>query len=88
MGSNLQITEKPNFNHKLDLVYYTECPECHEDYIGEIGSRLHESTGDHSRKDRKSLILKHCLENKDKSVSYEVFRIIQNDYTNSRFKQI
>ena len=50
--------------NKHDLVYYAKCPECHEDYIGEIGSRLHERICDHSGKDSKSHMLKHFLKKK------------------------
>ena len=33
---------KAKFDHKHDLVYYVKCPECHEDYIGEISREFHE----------------------------------------------
>ena len=42
LSSNFQIKDKTKFNQKHDLVYYVKCPECQEDYIGEIGRRLHE----------------------------------------------
>ena len=87
LGSNFQIKDKTKFDHKYDLVYYVKCPECQEDYIGEIGRRLHERICDHSGKDSKSHMLKHSLENNHKQVSFEDFRIIQNGYTNSKFKQ-
>ena len=56
-------------------------------YIEEIGRRLHERICDHSGKDRKSHMLKHSLENNHKHVSFEDFRVPQNGYTNSKFKQ-
>ena len=87
LGSNFQIKDKTKFDHKHDLVYYVKCPECQEDYIGEIGRRLHERICDHSGKDSKSHMLKHSLENNHKKVSFEDFCITQNDYTNSKFKQ-
>ena len=87
LGSNFQIKDKTKFDHKYDLVYYVKCPECQEDYIGEIGRRPHERICDHSGKDSKSHMLKHSLENNHKQVSFEDFRIIQNGYTNSKFKQ-
>ena len=55
-------------NYKRDLVHYVKCPECHEDYIGEIGRRLHERIFDHSGKDSKSHMLKHSLENNHKHI--------------------
>ena len=66
LGSNFQIKDKTKFDHKHDLVYNTKCPECQEDYIGEIGRRLHERICDHSGKDGKSHMLKHSLENNHK----------------------
>ena len=66
LGSNFQIKDKTKFDHKHDLVYYVKCPECQEDYIGEIGRRLHEWICDHSGKDSKPHMLKHSLENNHK----------------------
>ena len=86
-GFQFPNKDKTKFDHKHDLVYYVKCPECQEDYIGEIGRRLHERICDHSGKDSKSHMLKHSLENKHKQVSFEDFCIIQNSYTNSKFKQ-
>ena len=87
LGSNFHIKGKTKFDHKHDLVYYVKCPECQEDYIGEIGRRLHERICDHSGKDSKSHMLKHSLENNHKQVSFEDFYILRNAYTNSKFKQ-
>ena len=83
LGSNFQIKDKTKFDHKHDLVYYVKCPEFHEDYIGEIGRRLHERICDHSGKDSKSHILKLSLGNIHKHVSFEDFRILRHGYTNS-----
>ena len=87
LGSNFQIKDKTKFDHKHDLVYYVKCPECQEDYIGEIGRRLHERICDHSGKDSKSHMLKHSLENNHKQVCFEDFRILRNGYTNSKIKR-
>ena len=54
LDSNFQIKGKTKFDHKHNLGYCVKCPECQEDYIGEIGMILHEPTFDHSGKDRKS----------------------------------
>ena len=74
--SNFQIKDKTKFDQKHDLVYYFTCPECQEDYIGEIGSRLHKRICDHSGKDSKSHMLKHSPENNHKHVSFEDFCIL------------
>ena len=85
-GSNFQIKDKTEFYYKHDLVYYVKCPECHEDYIGEIGRRLHEWICDEIGKDSKSHMLKHSLEINHKHNSFEDFCILRNGYTNSKFK--
>ena len=41
----------------------------------------------HSGKDSKSHMLKHPLENNRKSASFEDFYVLQNGYTNSKFKR-
>ena len=87
LGSNFQIKDKTEFNLKHDLVYYVKCPECQEDYIGEIGRRLHERICDHNGKDSRSHMLKHSLENNQRQVSFEDFRILRNGYTNSKIKR-
>ena len=87
LSFNFQIKDKTKFDHKHDLVYYVKCPECQEDYIGEIGRRPHERICDHSGKDSKSHMLKHSLENNHKQVSFEDFRILRNGYTNSKIKR-
>ena len=87
LGSNFQIQDKTKFDDQYDLVYYVTCPECQEDYIGEIDRKPHERICDHSGKDSKSHMLKHSLENNHKQVSFEDFCRIQNGYTNSKFKQ-
>ena len=87
LGSNFQIKDKTKFDHKHDLVYYVKCPECHEDYIGEIRRRLHEQIFDYNGKDRKSHMLKHSLENNHKQVSFEDFHILRNGYTNNKIKR-
>ena len=86
LGSNFQIKDKTKFDHKHDLVYYVKCPECQEDYIGEIGRRLYEQIYGHSGKDSKSHMLKNYLENNHKQVSFEDFRILPNGYTNNKIK--
>ena len=87
LSSNFQIKDKTKFDHKHDLVYYVKCLECQEDYIEEIGRRLHERISDHNGKDSKSHILKHSLENNHKQASFEDLRVLRNGYTNSKIKR-
>ena len=77
LDSNFQIKDKTKFDHKHDLIYYVKCLEFQEDYIGEIGRRLHEQICDHSGKDSKFHMLKYSLENNHKHVSFEDFRILR-----------
>ena len=76
LGSNFQIKDKTKLDHKHDLLYYVKCPECQEDYIREIGRRLHERIRDHSGKDSRSHMLKFSLENNHEHVSFEDFRMV------------
>ena len=69
------------------MIYYVKCPECQEDYIGEIGTRLHERICDHSGKNSKSYMLKLSLENDHKNVSFEDFHILWIGYNNSKVKR-
>ena len=87
MSSNFQIKDKTKFNQKHDLVYYVKCPEFQEDYIEEIGRRLHKWICDYNGKDSKSHMLKHSLENNHKQVSFENFCILGNGCTNSKIKR-
>ena len=87
LSSNFQLKDKKKFGHKHDSVYYVKCPECQEDYIGEIGTRLHERICDHSGKNSKSYMLKLSLENDHKNVSFEDFRILWIGYNNSKVKR-
>ena len=68
-------------------MYYAKSPECQEDYLGEIGRRLHERICDHSEKDGKSYRLKYSLRKNHKDVSFEGFCILWNGYTNSKLKR-
>ena len=67
-------------------MYFVKCPECHEEYTGEIGRRLHERICDHSGNDSKSHMLEHFLEKDHKLVCFKDFHILRNGYTNSKFK--
>ena len=78
---------KTKFDYKHDLVYYVKCPECQEEYIGEIGRKLHERICDHSGKDSKSHMLKHSPGNIHKHVSFEDFLILRNGYTNKNLSE-
>ena len=78
---------KTKFDYKHDLVYYVKCSECQEEYIGEIGRKLHERICDHSGKDSKSHMLKHSPGNIHKHVSFEDFLILRNGYTNNKSKR-
>ena len=87
LGSNFQLQDKTKFDHKHDLVYYVKCPEYQEEYIGEIGRSLHERICDHSRKESKSNMLKHFMENDHKQVSFEDLHILRNGCITSKFKR-
>ena len=65
---------------------YLKCPGYHEDYIEKTGGRLCERIYDHHDKKGKSHMAKHFLENNHKLISFEDLLILQNNFTNSKFK--
>ena len=80
-----KIKDKTKFDHKHDLVYYVECPKCQEDYIGEIGRRLHERICDHSGKYGKSHMLNIPWKITINTFLLKISKLL--GYPNSKFKR-
>ena len=89
LGTKIQIKNKTKDQHKLDLVYYSKCPEptCNEDYLGATGRRIIERSADHCRKDKQSHLLRHALNKYHKAVDVKGFKIIDPNYHNNRLKR-
>ena len=89
LGTKFDIKSKTKQDHKHDLTYYAKCPEetCLEDYTGETGRRLYERVIDHNGRDKKSHVLKHCIENDHKLPSIEDFTILGTNYRKNKFRR-
>ena len=90
LSVKFQIKNKTKYQHKHDLVYYySKCPEptCNEDYLGENGRKITERSADHCGKDKQSHLLRHALNNNDKTVDLKDFKIIDSSYHSNRFKR-
>ena len=63
LGSNFNIKDITNKEHKLDLVHSVKCPEetCNETYNGETGRRLIEQVAEHRVKDKNSHVYQSTL---------------------------
>ena len=86
LSKKLQI--KVENQHKHDLVYDSKCPEptCNEDYLGETGSRILESSADNWGKYKQSHLLRHALNSNHKTADMRDFKIIDFSYHNNRLK--
>ena len=70
-------------------MYYNECPEeqCNENYIGKTGRRISERIIDHSEKDSKSYIYKHCIETGHRSPDINDFKTTGSNFYKNVFKR-
>ena len=86
LSKKLQI--KVENQHKHDLVYDSKClePTCNEDYLGETGSRILESSADNWGKYKQSHLLRHALNSNHKTADMRDFKIIDFSYHNNRLK--
>ena len=68
---------------KPKLAYYT-CPQidCNESYISEIETCFEECIIDHTKRDEKLHIYKHCSENSHLHVWLDNFQIVSRNYVN------
>ena len=82
VGTSFQIKDKTEMKHNHDIVYYNECPEeqCNENYIGETGRRISERIIDHTGRDLKSYVYKHCIETGHRSPDINDFKIIGRNF--------
>ena len=83
---NIKWKIKHDHHH---VTYYVKYPveTCREDYIRERGWRLSEWVIDHSGRDKKSHVLKHCNENEHKLPSFEDFIILATNYKKNKFRR-
>ena len=67
LSSEFNIKDDTNKQHKHDLVYFSRCRsmDCSNSYIGETVRHLSEDVMDHTGRDTKPHIVRHCLMNRD-----------------------
>ena len=73
LSSQLNITDKTNFEHLHDPIYHENCPipTCEDNYIGETARRIHKRIKDHNGRDHKSHMLKYSIEKHYDNVTQE-----------------
>ena len=88
VGTSFQIKDKTEMKHNHDIVYYNECPveQCNENYIGETGRRISERIIDHTGRDLKSYVYKHCIETGHRSPDINDLKIIGSKFRKNVFK--
>ena len=89
VGTSFQIKDKTEMKHNHDIVYYNECPveQCNENYIGETGRRISERIIDHTGRDLKSYVYKHCIETGHRSPDINDLKIIGSNFCKNVFKR-
>ena len=89
LSSQFNIKDKTNFEHQHNLIYHVNCslPICKDNYIGESSCRIHECIKNHSGRDHKLHMLKHCIEKHYDNVTQENFKIIAKNFKNNKWKQ-
>ena len=89
VGTSFQIKDKTEMKHNHYIVYYNECSEeqCNKNYIGETGRRISERIIDHTGRDLKSYVYKHCIETGHRSPDINDLKIIGNNFWKNVFKR-
>ena len=78
LSSQFNIKDDTNKQHKHDLVYFSRCPSmtCTDSYIGETAWRLNKHVVYHPGRDKKSHIVRHCLNSNHETVDMEHLKIL------------
>ena len=89
VGTSFQIKDKTEMKHNHYIVYYNECSEekCNKNYIGETGRRISERIIDHTGRDLKSYVYKHCIETGHRSPDINDLKIIGSNFCKNVFKR-
>ena len=88
LNTRFQIKDKTAQIHTHDLVYSVKCSDqsCNQDYLGEPGRRIIETTADHSGKDKHSHLFKRACNESHKQVDLDNIKVIDSGYHNNRFE--
>ena len=87
LRSQFAIKGKTKFEHQNDFLFHAKCPDCDNNYIGEVGKKLGECVCENTSKDHKSHMIKHSYEKEHKNVFSEDFHILGNGFPKYRFKR-
>ena len=73
LSSYFDIKDFSKLEHQHDLTYFTQCPgvNCNVTYLGETALRLQEGVLEHAGKHRKSNIVKHVMNEHQKSLEQQ-----------------
>ena len=89
LSFHVNIKDDTNKQHKHDFVYSSRCrsTDCNDSYIGEAARRLSERVIDHSGRDTKSYIVRHCLNSIHGTLNIENFKVLNMGYSNDTYKR-
>ena len=89
LSFHVNIKDDTNKQHKHDFVYSSRCrsTDCTDSYIGEAARRLSERIIDHSGRDTKSYIVRHCLNSIHGTLNIENFKVLNMGYSNDTYKR-
>ena len=88
LNSKFKTKDQTKFEHKNNLVYQCECPDCHKKYVGETSRRLIERLIDHNKRDNRSHVLNLSKEEQHTHIWKENIEIIGNNYKNKIKRKI
>ena len=86
LSSNFSIKDKIQNQHKHNIVYEGQCPDCDANYIGETERRFIIRANEHAEKDVNSHLLRHSKQTGHSRVGMQNIKIIGSSYRN-KFKR-
>ena len=89
LSSCSKTKDRTKFEHQHDIIYQVKysAKTCPDDSIGESARHIIERAKGHSKRDTRSLVLKHSRENEHVEVTQEDFKIIGSHFKNNRLKK-
>ena len=80
LSSCFNIKDEIAKQHKHNVVYVAQCPDCDDKYVGETGRRLQERVKEHAGGDKNSHVFKHSNEKQHQLVTINDFTILGQNY--------
>lgn len=89
LGSNFNINDDTNKQHKYDLDYFSSrlSMTLTDSYIGETARCISKIVAGHAGRDLKSHIVRNCLNYDDDTVNIEHFKILSIGYNNNMYRR-